>query len=362
VSETPPRPDPTDPTADSPAAAADSVDDGATGFFGGEPATGEAPAAADVAAEPLSPREAERDLAAVEGDRAERADLDDDLDRPRRGRGRGRTIAIVLALTAVAAGALAIAGGSNAGRYRLTCGARQLVAERGRSFPPWGTRPMSGPEWSPITIPPSAECVERRTDDAAQLETWYLAAISDRVLAHLTPGERGGVSAEDVDAASALLDQGLLLTRTPARREDRKELERFQGDVGYWRAYARVEQAAAALDEAAKGFADAAARRPRHATDAGDWAERARRAANELRAATGAPIDDATAAPPSAAPTTPPTTATTTPGAAPAPTAEAVPAAPAAPPPGAALPVEPPAPAPLAAPPDAGTPAGGVLL
>jgi hypothetical protein len=289
-------------------------DPSAAGFFGEEPAL------SDVAP---SPREAAQ---------AALGSLDDE-DLPPRRPGRGRLVVVLMSIALLAIAALVLAGRSNAGRYRVTCGPSQLVAERGRSFPPWGYRPMSGAAWAPIGIPLAGECVARRTERLAELETWYLAAIGDQVAARLTPGEHG-VATEDIDAAAALVDQGLLLSRAPGRKDDRAELERMLGDVGYWRARARVEQAAAALDEAARGFAEAAGRKPRRATDATDWAERAHRAAAALRGGTAVDVAvDVGAAPAPSAPTVlgPPAPAgTALPVEAPAP--EATPAAPPAPP------------------------------
>jgi hypothetical protein len=148
-----------------------------------------------------------------------------------------------------------------------------------------------------------------------------------------------------VDDAEALLKQALLLTRPPEdepaklaaeRNEHHKEIERLLGDVSYWRAQAKVLDAATALTGAAKQFDDAAAQHPRHVADAPAWASYARRLAQELHAgpAGDRPSTGAPAAP--AAPTTAPA--------------------------GKELPVEPDAPAAVAPTIDAGVPPGGVLL
>jgi hypothetical protein len=140
---------------------------------------------------------------------------------------------------------------------------------------------------------------------------------------------------------SAQLQQALLLSRSPDRRDQRKEVERLLGDIEYWRASLRLRDASAALLDASKQFEAAAQQRPRHVTDAAAWGQYVKKLADDLRAGpNGAP----------AAQSFPPT-----------PTGER-PSAPV----GAALPVETPPPTtdsdtPPPAP-DAGVPTGGVLL
>jgi len=260
-------------------------------------------------------------------------DLDYEPGAPRR-RQRIWAVVALLALVGLAAAALAIAGRIHAGRYRLACRADAIVAERGRSFPPWGMAALTGPDWAPIPIPPQAECQSRDTDEPAVLEEWFLVALTSQATAKLTAPGPG-----DVDAAEALLAQALLHTRAPERRDRRTEIERLQGDVAYWRAVGRVKQAAEALDAAAKGFDDAAARKPRHAIDPEAWAAYARRMRDQLNAGPGgvAPTAEAPATPPSHEPA----------------------------PPGVALPLDQPETAPSTtapAPPDASVPGGGVLL
>src|SRR5689334_16575366 len=85
-------------------------------------------------------------------------------------RKRARTVAtssrrglwwVAIAAVGVLVGAAVIAGYLNRGRYAVTCGAAQIVAEQGRGFPPWGLRPMSESALRPIPIPPEVECVSR---------------------------------------------------------------------------------------------------------------------------------------------------------------------------------------------------------
>lgn len=232
-------------------------------------------------------------------------------------------------------------GSANSESYYLRCSAKHVTAERGRSFPPWGSERLGGAAWKPIAIPPSAECTPRSTDDPVALEGWYLDALVEQATAKLA-----GASPGDIDLAQAELEQAMLHTRSPERRDQRKELERLLGDVTYWRAAAKVKAAAAELEEAAKRFDEAVARRPRHASDAGAWAALARNTAVLLGRGPGG----------AGAPSQPPSGV-------PLPAATRPPA-----PPGVALPVE----TPLTTPPDAGVsapdaghstlPSGGVLL
>jgi hypothetical protein len=234
-------------------------------------------------------------------------------------------------------------GRVNAQRYVIACATNQVSAEQGRSFPPWGTRPLVGAEWRPITLPANAECRPRETDDRAELEKWFLELLVERASSTLTarnllesiqPGKTN-----PLDTVAEQLNQALLLSRAPERRDQRKDVERLLGDIQYWRASLRLRDAAAALGDAARQFDEAAAQRPRHVTDAAEWATFLRRLVDELHAG------------PSGVP------------AMVAPMGEPLGERPGAPA-GTALPVEPedgsasePAP-----PPDAGLPTGGVLL
>jgi hypothetical protein len=191
------------------------------------------------------------------------------------------------ATIAAAVAVLVVLGQLHARRHVLRCGAKAITAERGRSFPPWGWERLGGPAWRPITIPPGAECTERETDDLAQLEGWFLEHLTEQATAKLS-----GASPGDVDRAEAELEQALLLSRSPERRDLRKELERLRGDVTYWRAAAKVKSAAATLADAAAAFDAAAAQRPRHASDPSRWATFVRSLAATLEAGpdgTGAP-------------------------------------------------------------------------
>lgn len=265
-------------------------------------------------------------------------------------RSRRRTIMVSAAATLVGLtiAAAVFLGRANASRYMLVCTADHVSPEQGRAFPPWGSHSLSGSEWRQLALPPNAECKPRETDDADELARWYLDMLVDRASTTLTahdllehiPGPGAAATATNpLDIASAELEQALLLARAPERRDQRKDIERLQGDVEYWRAAARARDAAAALVESAKQFEVAAAHRPRHVDDASAWATFARKVADELHAG------------PNGAP----------------PALPAIPGEPRAPaPPGVALPVEPP-PAgsdnnAAAAPPDAGVPTGGVLL
>ncbi len=237
--------------------------------------------------------------------------------------------------------ALVFLGRANAERYLLTCSTDKITPEQGRAFPPWGSHPLTGPEWKPIVLPPNAECTEKETDDLGALEKLYLDVLVDRASTTLTGKNlldaAGKTGPAPLDAVSDQLTQALLLARAPERRDQRKEIERLQGDVQYWRATIRLRDAHAALLDAARQFDAAAAARPRHVTDAGEWAGFLRKLTEELQAG---------------------------PGGTPAATATAPGAPPATAPAGTALPVEPPAEgsAEPPAPADAGVSTGGVLL
>ncbi|HUS30423.1 MAG TPA: hypothetical protein VMZ53_18065 [Kofleriaceae bacterium] len=257
----------------------------------------------------------------------------------------------VLAIISIAV--LVILGSVNSRRYEFTCSSDRVGAEQGRSFPPWGTEQMTGPEWKPIALPPNAECTPRDTENKSELEGWYLQALVDRATTTLTtpnlveqitaaPAGKGGNA---LDIVAAQLQQALLLSRSADHRDQRKEVERLMGDVQYWRASLRLRDASAALLDASKQFETAAQQRPRHVTDAAAWSQYVKKLADDLRAGpNGAP----------AVQTFPPTPTATPP------TGDR-PSAPA----GVALPVETPpsqhdeTPPPT---PDAGVPTGGVLL
>jgi hypothetical protein len=259
-------------------------------------------------------------------------DRDDDGATPR----GGRTLMVAaLAITiGIIAGTFALLGRANSERYAIKCESDKIVAEQGRAFPPWGSRPLSGTEWKPIAIAPDAECKPRDTDDLDELAKWYLDLLVDQANSQLTARE-----VTKIDLVAEQLNQALLLARAPERRDQRKDIERLLGDVEYWRASAKLRDAAAALAEAAKLFDSAAAQRPRHASDAAARASDARKLVDELHA--GPAGTSKTTFPPLPQPEHP------------------------AAPVGAALPIEPErgsdAPPPLAAP-DAGVPTGGVLL
>ena len=316
-------------------------------------------------ARPAKPRK--QHAPASEPRRAAAADDDDD-DLPGRPRNRKTIVVAGFSIaTGLTIAGLVFLGRANSDRYVLACEAERAVPQEGRAFPPWGTHGLAGEQWRPLKIAPETRCQPHETDDPLILERRYLAMVMEQATALLTARE-----VTKLDEAEALLKQALLLTR-PAeseperlateRTERHKDVERLLGDVTYWRAVAKLHDAATALADAAKQFDSAATQHPVHVSDAAAWAGYTRKLAEQLHAgpagATHAP------APPA-------------PG---APAAEPVATRPAAPP-GIALPVEPagasaeqpptapaptvPAPtvpAPTApAPTDAGVPTGGVLL
>lgn len=261
-------------------------------------------------------------------------------------------LSVVFIVVCIIVGTFIFLGRANAERYMISCSTDHAAAEQGRTFPPWGSHALTGPEWRPIALPANAECRARETDDPDELAHWYLDILIDRASTTLsardlldglpsptaTPDKTAAPSSLDV--AQAELEQALLLARAPERRDERKEIERLEGDVSYWRAALHLRDANAALADAAKQFDAAAAQRPRHATDAAAWATFLRRVVDELHAGPGG-----TPAPDKPQPQVP-----VEPGHTPAP-------------PGTALPVEPlPDHDASPPPPDAGVPGGGVLL
>lgn len=225
----------------------------------------------------IAPRRTKRDRDRDWADERERDDEPTPADRARR-----RKLFITLALSLVVGlliAAFVLLGRANAQRLVFTCAAEQITAEQGRSFPPWGTRTLDGPEWAPIAIPPQAECESRETDDLATLEGWYLDALYEQASTKL-----GAHKVTSVDDAEAQLRQALLLSRAPERRDQRANIERLLGDVVYWRGAAKASAAAATLGEAAKLFDEASAKKPRNVSDAAAWATYARKLAADLEA------------------------------------------------------------------------------
>jgi hypothetical protein len=265
----------------------------------------------------------------------DRDDRDDHVAKPRR---RHAVLWAALIAAAITLGVLIFLGKLNANRYELACSPDDITPEQGRSFPPWGSHALGGAEWKAIAIPANAECQPRETDDADELAGWYLDALVDRANAEL-----GTRDPARVEIAAGELDQALLLARAPGRRDQRKDIERLQGDVEYWRASAKLTAARAALLDAAKQFDAAAAKRPRHVADAAAWSGFVKKLVDEL------------AAGPNGQPVLP--TVAAAPGGSGDDGAARTPA-----PPGVLLPSEGSAASAPIAPPDAGVSGGGVLL
>lgn len=266
------------------------------------------------------------------------ADSTDDADGLP-GRPRNRKLIVIAAgslVVGLGIAAMIFLGYQNSGWFYLRCEAERVVAEEGRTFPPWGSQTLEDKEWRPIKIPPEAECAALETESYPELVAQYRTILMKRATVLLTAKE-----VTKADEAAALLEQALLHARanSDAARNARVEIQRLLGDVVYWRASLKMRDAAKALLEAGKQFDAAALQRPRHVTDAAAWADYIRKLVGELEAG---PAGSSQAAFP------------------PAPPVSDRPAAP----PGVALPVEP-GPSSVeepAAPPDAGVPTGGVLL
>ncbi len=269
----------------------------------------------------------------------------DDVEPPPKSR-KALLVVVLSLVVGLAIAALVLLGRINQERYFLACTTTQAVAQQGRSFPPWGAKPLSGAEWRPIALPANAVCKPQQLADRGKLEATFLDLLIERTSVTLSARDLaetivpdGKAGTTPLDAIAAGLEQALLLSRAPERADQRKQVERMLGDVEYWRATIRLKDASAALTDAARQFDAAALRRPLHASDAGEWAAFLRRLTDDLR---GGPSGVAPSALPSA------------------------PTGPSAAPQGTALPVEPEPPntgiAEPASPPDAGIPGGGVLL
>jgi hypothetical protein len=271
------------------------------------------------------------------------ADEDDSDDDDLAGGGKRRSrkmilVSIASLVVGLGVAALVFLGRANASYFYISCEPDQIVAQQGRSFPPWGETTLSGKQWAAIKIPPEAECIPLETEDETQLSDQFRTMLVKRASVLLTAKE-----VTKTDEANALLEQALLHARSSsdAARNARTDIQRLLGDVVYWRASLKMRDASKSLIEAAKQFDAAAQQRPRHVTDASAWADYVRKVVGELEAG---PAGSTQAAFP---PTPPPT--------------EPRPPAP----PGVALPVEPEkgsASEPPAPPPDAAMPTGGVLL
>jgi hypothetical protein len=296
---------------------------------------------AAIGASPISPSRRRRTVD-HEGD-----DDDDDVDhRPR----SLKTIATIVLSIAVGVAIVifVILGRANMDRFALLCEAERAVPQQGRAFPPWGFHAISGEAWHPLAIAPETRCQSRETDDIRALERGMLAMLLDEANTQLTAHDL-----TKLDATESLLKQSLLLTRPAAIAEpetlaaDRiaqhKEIERLLGDVTYWRAAARLREAANALTDASKQFDSAAAQHPRHVNDAGTWSTYVRKLADQLRigpaggpptaitapsaSASPTPVATAEPAPAASAPaTTAPSPITDTPASVPAPAAPGSPA------------------------------------
>ena len=103
------------------------------------------------------------------------------------GRGGARVYLIggLLLVVGLVVLAFIVLGRLNAQRLVMVCSPDHVSAERGRSFPPWGTTALDGPEWAPIAIPPQAECQDRETKDRNDLVGWYLTALVHQASAKL---------------------------------------------------------------------------------------------------------------------------------------------------------------------------------
>jgi len=136
---------------------------------------------------------------------------------------------------------------------------------------------MSGAEWKAIEIPPEAECQPRNTESEPEMHAWFLDALFARAKALLEARE-----VTSVDVAEAQLKQALLHARAPELQKQRALIANWLGDVGYWRASAKLKDAATALTEVAKLFEAAHAANPANVKDAAAWALYIKKIVNDL--------------------------------------------------------------------------------
>ena len=282
-------------------------------------------------------RSAKHDAAKV-ATRTPPPDEDDDFDGSKPRSKKLIVVSIASLVVGLGVAALIFLGRTNSAWFYISCETDRIVAEQGRSFPPWGESTLDGKQWTAIKIPPDAECAALATESEDALSDQFRTLLVKRASVLLTAKE-----VTKTDEANALLEQALLHTRsnTDSARNARGDIQRLLGDVVYWRASLKMRDASKGLIEAAKQFDTAAQQRPRHVTDAAAWADYVRKVVGELEAG---PSGISQTFPP-----TPPPSDTTHPTA----------------PPGVALPVEPDqgsASEPSPVPPDAGLPTGGVLL
>lgn len=210
---------------------------------------------------------------------------DDEGDVDGGGRRMSRKTMFVGALTILMGGgitALVLLGKANAERYYLTCESDQVVVEQGRSFPPWGSSALDGPEWKPLKIPPETVCVPQSTKNHAELAGWYFAMLKNFADKQLATHD-----ITKLDEAEGVLKQALLVTRSmtdQAAKDSRRDIDRLFGDVAYGRASVRVKAAADSLAEATKQFEAAVLANPAHTEDADAWKRHTQRVVDELRA------------------------------------------------------------------------------
>ena len=189
--------------------------------------------------------------------------------------GRAKLYAILGAGFSVFLGVVIFLSWLNSRDYYLTCGAVEVVAQRGSKFP-WGKTDVGGDEFAAINITPGSECESKTFKTLAELREAFAAVLLQEASARLTTGV-----SEDIDQAEAQLQQALLLARSvPSKRG---AIESLQGDVEYWRAANEVTTAIEQLDGAAGRFKAASDKKPRHKTDASQWAGYTSGVAQDLR-------------------------------------------------------------------------------
>jgi hypothetical protein len=196
--------------------------------------------------------------------------------------GRRTLLVFGVGALAVITGVIVVLSWINSHGFYFVCESNQIVSQRGRWLP-WGRALLEGDEWTPIEKPPGTRCSDQRFAELDELRSAFASALLKRANATLAEATKEQISADALKIADAQLVQALLLLAGSEQTDQRKQIERLQGDVEYRHGAAEVREAIARLKKAGDKFEDAAARGPRHAGDSRTWADYTRVLADELR-------------------------------------------------------------------------------
>lgn len=240
------------------------------------------------------------------------------------------------------------------GRYELVCRDGRLELRRGRRLPlPVGTETLGG-LYRPLALPPGAACPEDQIlDGALAARAAYLDFILTQV-AHALADPGAGLLK---DLRLQLL-QALEITRDPAHRARRGEVEDLLADLSYREGRANLSRIEADLRAALARLRDTRRLAPGRYADLGAWVDHLERLLASV--ALGPRV---TSAPPRAPAPLPPERGASPPAPADS-VPESVPPDAKPSPPSPAAPAEAPLPAPEAAPrePEGDPPKSGILM